>query len=243
MNVGRLVDRLPPQVAVQARARFGHRDPEIAHLSRFVAAGDAVMDVGAHKGAYTWHLAKLVGTEGRVHAFEPQPDLAARLRRGLPRTVTVHECALSDRDGVFSLSIPVWGDVRMQGHATLETTRPGREDEDHIQVPTRVTDHLGLSPTFIKVDIEGHELAMLRGAEQTIRSYRPVLLLEIDYRHHGEGPQRRHLIAWIDEHGYAAHYVDGEALCSAGELPLEQDPNDSLSVSRYVYNWFLLPRR
>lgn len=242
MNLGRALDRLPASVAIPVRARYGDQDVEVRHLSRFVKPGDVVLDVGAHKGAYTWHLAKLVGAGGRVHAFEPQPDLAARLRRGLPDAVTVHQFALSDSNAVLPLSVPIWGSVRMQGHASLETSRPGQADEDQVEVATRVADDLGLRPTFIKVDIEGHELSMLRGSEKMIRACRPALLLEIDYRHAGEAARRRDLIAWIRDHDYVVKYVDGPALRGLEQLPAEEDPNDSTGLDRYVYNWFLIPR-
>ena len=240
MRLRRVLDYAPARAALPLRAALGHRDAEIAHLRSFVKPGDEVVDVGAHKGAYTWHLARLVGKAGIVHAFEPQPDLAGRLHRAVPRQVVVHECALSDREVDLPLSIPVWGRTRLQGHASLEAGAPGSTDIS-ITVPTRRLDQCGVNPRFCKVDVEGHEVAVLRGAEETVRRCRPVLLLEIDYRHQRQTEARTALLAWLAEHDYVAHYVDGTRLLPAGTLSAATDPNPHLGAAEYVYNWFMLP--
>lgn len=241
MNPGRVLDVLPAKVAIPLRARFGHRDPEIAHLGRFVHAGDTVFDVGAHKGAYTWHLARLVGAAGEVHAFEPQVDLSERLRRWCPRQVVVHPYALSDQTASASLNVPVWGNTSMKGHASLESSRLSEKNSYQIEVHTQAGDELMLAPSFVKADIEGHEISMLRGAGQTIARCRPVLLLEIDYRHMTETSSRRELVTWLSDHGYSAHYVRRDRLMSFGRLDALTDPNQVLDCESYVYNWFFLP--
>jgi FkbM family methyltransferase len=196
-----VLDRLPPRVAIPLLARFGHQDPEVAFLRNFVKLGDTVLDVGAHRGAYTWHLARLVGASGHVHAFEPQPHLGSRLSRGVARQVVVHPIALSDSEHLDQLLTPVWGDTQMFGHATLEELPEGTTVET-VEIRATTLDSLDLGPTFAKIDIEGHEVAMLRGAENTISRNRPVLLVEIDYRHQLETKRRAELITWLISHDY-----------------------------------------
>lgn len=242
MGLASLVDRLPGRAAVPLRARLGDRDVETRHLHRYVSSGATVLDVGAHKGAYTWHLAALVGRAGHVHAFEPQPRLAGRLDHWAPTHVTVHPVALSDEGGPATLTIPVWDATDMLGHATLEDDLPADTTTRRVTVQARVLDDLDLSPSFLKADVEGHELAVLRGGERTVRRCRPVLLLEIDYRHAGERERRRTLLDWLDSHDYVAHHVsDDGAVTPVGRLDPDLDPNDGLRSSTYVYNWFLLP--
>jgi len=157
----RALDTYAP-LGVYLRARHGRsREAEIAILHRFVRLGDTVLDVGAHRGLYSWHLARLVGHNGRVLAFEPQPDLAAYLRRAFLRTesVTVYENALSDIPGTATLHIPVWDGKRIAGHASLESDR-GID----ITVALSTIDELEVSPSFVKIDVEGHEAHVLRGA-------------------------------------------------------------------------------
>jgi FkbM family methyltransferase len=237
MRLRSLVDALPARLAVPVRARFGDRDPEVDELRRFIKPGDTVWDVGAHKGAYTWHLARAVGPAGEVHAFEPQPDLAARLRKAFHRPVQVHELALSDTTATARLTVPVWGTTRMQGHASLEHGSAG----EALTVTTLVGDELHQSPTFVKADVEGHELAFLRGASETLARAKPVLLLEIDYRHASETATRGSLVSWLDDHHYRAHYLDGGVIKPAPRLTADVDPNPGLDTTRYIYNWFLIP--
>jgi len=237
---GELVDRLPASVAIPLRARFGRQDPEIRILKRFVKPGDTVVDVGAHRGAYTWHLSRLAGSTGHVYAFEPQPELVERLRSWNGTNVVVHAVGLSDHAGSANLTIPVWGNTSMLGHATLESAE-AVEDARHLEVRTKMLDEFDLSPTLIKVDVEGHEVSVLRGGDHTVSSSRPVLLLEIDYRHQGENDNRQKLIVWLKERDYVAHYVKQGVLTVFGELPHEDDPNEQLSQADYVYNWFMLP--
>jgi FkbM family methyltransferase len=117
-----------------------------------------------------------------VVAFEPNPELAARLARlmRLVPSVTVHGSGLSDRDESTMLRIPT-----EKGWATLEAanTLPGREARE-VPVRVRRLDGFGFPDVgFIKIDVEGHELAVLRGAERLLRTARPNLLIEAAEEH------------------------------------------------------------
>lgn len=236
----RLVDALPAKMAIPIGARFGHRDPEIGLLPRFIDAGDTVVDVGAHKGAYTWHLARLVGTSGLVHAFEPQPELAHRLEVGLSHNVRVRACGLSDIDQAATLTVPIWGHHEMLGHATLEPVDPNTRHQS-MRVDLVTMDSLAIRPTFIKVDVEGHESSVLEGGEHTIDAARPTLLLEIDWRHPQHEHQRAGLLDWLGRHGYRAYFADGDGLTRVGKLTPDTDPNGSIEAPTYIYNWFMIP--
>ena len=209
-------------------------------LGNFVKPGDTVLDVGAHKGAYTWHLARLVGPSGHVHAFEPQPHLASRLSRGISSQVVLHQFALSDSEHVDRLVTPIWGDTQMYGHATLEEL-PEDTAVETVDIKAITLDSLDLNPTFAKIDIEGHEVAMLQGSENTMSRNRPVLLVEIDYRHHLETKRRAALISWLVEHDYRVHYVTENELSEPVELVADVDPNGKITGSPYTFNWFMIP--
>jgi FkbM family methyltransferase len=229
------LDRVP-RIGAQARARFGgSREPEIEVLAEFVSWGDTVVDVGAHRGVYTWHLARIVGSTGRVLAFEPQPDLAAYLQKAFARShrVSVASSALSDEAGKATLTIPVWGSTAMVGHATLEGG-----GEIGIAVPRCTLDSLDVSPTFVKIDVEGHEAAVLRGARQTIEQHRPTLLIEIDRRRVGMSNVQEDVVAFVLGHGYKASYLASDGILHAVEPARLVDPDDPIDNGRYVYNFF-----
>ena len=229
-------DRLFPSASVVLRSRFGgSREAELSVLPRFVGFGDLVVDVGAHKGLYSWHLQRLVGPSGSVHAFEPQPELSDYLRRAFSgnTTVAVHSLALSSAEGVATLTVPSFDGAPALGHATLEASR-GRG----IEVETVPFDSLGLAPRFMKVDVEGHEFAVLSGAMATIASSRPVLLLEIDRRSGRDPSELIELLQHLDYHGY----VLGEhGVLAPMDVRRLLDPRDPILDTRYAYNFFFLP--
>lgn len=172
---------LPPWLttAVLAHAKRAAGEVELARLPRWVPPGRPALDVGASRGVYTWFLR---GLAPEVCAVEPNPRLAARLARAFP-DVTVHAVALSDREGRARLRVPRLGRTPAEGWATLEgrTDFPGlgAAEVEEIEVPVTTLDRLALPDVgFVKIDVEGHEAALLRGAVETLRRCRPVILLE-----------------------------------------------------------------
>lgn len=150
-------------------------------MRRHLARGQTVVDVGAHRGAFTYWMLRAVGPGGRVVAVEPIPWLAADLRclagganAGRLRVV---EAVLSSAAGTATLHIPDAGGL---GTATVLARTAG-----HTPLPVAATtlDALCGGPArrpvgFVKCDVEGHELEVLRGAERVLREDRPALLVE-----------------------------------------------------------------
>ena len=173
-----------------ARLRFSHRawryrlhvEPEeIAFVLNNVQRGQNVIDIGAHKGAFTYWLNKSVGRRGRVAAFEPLPDLARYLRQirnlyPFPQLSVVEsavwnlpgESAFYVADGHLGMSNLV---NKRQGYKTIHVKRTTLNDYCSINDFRPVH--------FIKCDGEGSELEILQGADKIIREDRPTLLLEI----------------------------------------------------------------
>jgi FkbM family methyltransferase len=200
-----------------------HRRRDLAFrvLRALVGQGDTVLDVGASFGIYTFELSRLVGQRGRVHAFEPDPLSIARLEslRHRLRNVTVHPVALSDRSGSGTLNVPVVRGRRVGTLASL-TVPSWHDGLEHIAVAVDLRPLDALLPadgppvSFVKVDVEGHELAVLRGAAATLRSL-PAMLVEIEQRH-----QTTDIRATF-EHIRAMGYI-GFALGSRALMPLDE---------------------
>ncbi|MEM7756420.1 MAG: FkbM family methyltransferase, partial [Planctomycetota bacterium] len=178
------------QLRLRARA-FKYRrklDPgPVEALLGAVKPGDRCLDLGAHKGAYTHWLATAAGAKGQVVAVEPQPELAERLKdvmSGKP-WVSVEWAGISDTTGAGRL------DIRGAGasHGASLTGLDG-EVARTIDVPTLtigdvIEKHALGGVEFIKIDVEGHELATLGAAEGVLREHRPTVLCECEARHHG----------------------------------------------------------
>jgi FkbM family methyltransferase len=152
--------------------------------------GDWVVDAGANVGVLTAELRRIVGGEGVVWAFEPLPRNIERLRalreaNGLSN-VQIFAGALSSESAVARLALPLDGN---SAHPSLAKTT---DVADTIEVQTWALDAIEPpSPTarlrFIKIDVEGHEPALLRGATTRLRTMRPMILCEFNDRLLREG--------------------------------------------------------
>jgi FkbM family methyltransferase len=159
---------------------FGDLDPKIRWVcKRVLRPGDVVIDVGANIGMITLAAARLVGPTGSVHAVEPQDDLAQRIRRSAALNryghVTVHSMALSNTTGTMTLTIP----ADNAGEASLE---PGLVDGRRATVRVERTDEFlrstgGGNVRLLKLDVEGHEAAVLEGAGSALAENGPDVIL------------------------------------------------------------------
>ncbi len=209
------------------KARFRGERGEIRALLARIGPGDVAVDVGANKGAYLYWMRHAVGTSGSVLAFEPQPGLARYLesvRRGMRwENVSIRECALSDASGRRVLHVPGWEN---SPGASLEAAvaEPGSGGRDR-EVEVDTLDHQLESGgcgrvALIKVDVEGHELAVFRGAERTLSTLRPALLFESECRHLA-GRTPHETFAYLRRFGYR-----GAFFSPTGLRPVEEfDPS------------------
>ena len=151
--------------------RRGER--EIALLPILVDGRRVSIDVGANKGVYTYWLARY---SRHVYAFEPNPKIFRILKASAARAprVTLSPIALSDASGRAQLHVPRTESGYSNQRATLHEQSPGCAYGE-LEVETRRLDDEGIDEVgFIKIDVEGHEFAVLDGAAETIRRDRPV---------------------------------------------------------------------
>jgi FkbM family methyltransferase len=152
---------------------FGAYEPGITKLfKRLVKRGMMVADVGAHVGYYTLLASKLVGPEGKVYAFEPDPRNFLLLLKNLEendcRNVRAFRIAISSYIGTASL----FSDPRDTGLSTLYANRDGEVGSARVAVTT-LDDFFGTMgerPHLIKMDIEGGEIEALQGMADIVRS-------------------------------------------------------------------------
>ena len=175
---------------------------------------DVVVDVGANVGIYV-HALRRCGAI--VEAFEPQPECSAALlayAAAYP-TVHVHPLALVDAESVVTLSVRIVdGRLARTSATTLATSADAGET---LRVPVRTLDSFRLERVnAMKIDVEGAELDVLRGAVHTIARARPLLLVEIEQRHHA-GPIQV-VFDWLTERGYEGTFL----LPSQGLRPLSE---------------------
>jgi FkbM family methyltransferase len=169
---------------------------------------DAI-DVGAHRGCYAMVMRKYAR---HVIAFEPNPFLISHLAGKFDSAVTVHAIALSRTHGLAPLHIPVAGGEELSGLASLHGHGNPSGDNHEIMVPTcPLDDAFAGDVGFIKIDVEGHEEAVLDGAHATMARCRPNMLIELEERH-ASGTVSRAL-RYFEQHDYLGYFIrDGEVL-------------------------------
>jgi FkbM family methyltransferase len=159
----------------------GYEPGTFDFLRRRCRPGDTVMDIGAHIGLFTVSMARLVGPSGRVLSFEPTPYTCGVLREmvrinGCGSTVEVNEKAVSARAGRARFFDT--GDVISNANSLVRTGR----GHGSITVETVGVDEVvppGTRVGLLKIDVEGAELDVLRGAGRTIERCRPAVHLSL----------------------------------------------------------------
>ena len=231
-----------PKPVHRRRLSRQDREREIDLLPVLVPRGREAVDVGANIGAYSYPLSSLAS---HVHAFEPVPELAAFISRVLPANVVVKNLAVSDTFAVLDLFVPIKG---------------GREDTTAASVMTSASDPAGVhyqvqSTTlntlsnhdvgFVKIDVEGHEVNVLQGADELIAKHRPTVLIEAEDRHRANAVQD--VFTFFADRNYRGFFVLGNELMAAEKFHSSLQDIDRLSPNlprrecTYVNNFIFIP--
>ena len=227
-NVGRYLGRTTMETAIEM---LWHRrqawNLALVVADHFATSGATVIDVGASWGLFTYHLARRVGKSGQVYSFEPHPDNALMLRKLAEARPYVHfsPVAVSDEVGRAELLVPKRQSRLVTAQASLEHGFNGQGVEvEKIEVPTvRLDDEVGpaVHVDFVKIDVEGHEMSVLRGGSSMFRSRRPSILIEIEQRHLSVPIED--VFQQLEELGYHLFYVTERALRPIAGFDVERD--------------------
>ena len=229
---------IPPQYYMRHLVRKNLRkgEPELHLLPFLVNRDKQAIDIGANKGVYTHLLAKLVPF---VHAFEPNPKMFRVLTRGLPDNARSYEIALSDQSGSGELLVPkLQGptSVRWRAYANLGASLSRQKVQgEHgvVQIETRTLDSYGLDNVgFIKIDVEGYEHTVLKGAKKTLMHCRPTMLIELEERHTGSTIES--LVEQIEAYGYQAYFLRNRQLTPITQFDPESEHRSPVTRRDYV---------
>jgi FkbM family methyltransferase len=184
-------------------------EAECALLRPYLREGDVVLDVGSNIGTHMLFFASVVGPGGRVYAFEPQHEIfqimAGNAALNGLRNVRAIRAAVGDQHGELSYAVPDY--AMPDNFAAFSFTSPRTTEGVQETAAVITIDELELQRAdLIKIDVEGMELPVLRGAEQTLARCRPVI-----YAENTDAGRSVHVATWLLERGYRIYWHIAQA--------------------------------
>ena len=221
--------RLLPERLLQELRKFHYArklrapasdEPDLAVVRHLVPAGGWAVDVGANVGVYTKALSELVGPWGKVFSVEPVPltfdVLTSNVRRLRLGNVQALNCAVSAGHGSVTLEVPRYATGGENFYEARIVGPDGGGALRRVTVECRSLDALFADAarpiSFVKCDVEGHELRCLRGAEGLIRRGRPAWLVEVSGDPDFEPSAAAEVLRLMRGHGYGVFWYDGREL-------------------------------
>ena len=189
----------------------------IAYVCSAIKKGQTVFDIGAHKAGYLYFMLKQVGCKGMVFAFEPQSNLHEYITKIKAlfkwENLTIEHLALSDSKETVTLYLPA--NKASKASSPGATIVKQKEHPGFAATETVLTETLdyycnqyNLKPDFLKIDVEGNELRIFQGGVDTLKKYKPKIIVEIEAAHVG---QERVLetFKFTESLGYKGHFIHG----------------------------------
>lgn len=221
-----------PEIRLVPMCRFlsSQYEPDVWNwLKQRTVPGSIILDVGAQFGLYSMLATRHIGAEGRIFAFEPSPDTAAVLGRHLKNN------GMTDRVEIVQAAVgPEEGEVTfyMAGTHPSNTLAPTTVDPvklTPVKVKAITVDGFcrqrQLKPTILKIDVEGWELQVLRGATEVVQDPALTICVEMHpYAWESAGYTAAEFTSFVEANGFEIVPLTGQAspLTEYGEVWLKR---------------------
>ncbi|MFT6759202.1 MAG: FkbM family methyltransferase [Psychroserpens sp.] len=215
---------------VESRLKFS-KDVELALLPVLCDKEKTSLDVGVLWGAYTLEMKKYSRS---VICFEPNARMYRHLKRVFAPEVLMNNVALSDYDGKAVIRIP----SARPGNATIESDNKleGLTGIHEIEVRTATLDSQKIENIgFIKIDVEGHEISVLKGMVDVLKTSKPNILVEIEERHRSNSVKE--VNSFFDENDYDVVFVKDKAVCGSQDLKKDDQDTSKRGTEAYIKNF------
>ena len=193
-------------------------EKELQLLKKIIIPETDTIDIGVYRGVYSYEMAKY---SKMVHAFEPNPIIFKDIELNLGKiikNINLYNFALSDKENKVLLKVPIrnknydksnYEEYFQMGRATIHEQNV-MGDIETFEIKSKKLDNFTFSNriSFIKIDVEGHEMSVIKGAENTIKQYKPTLLVEIEEKHSKQKVLES--INYINSLGYESFFYDNE---------------------------------
>ena len=189
---------------------FGFKNPIGSNMYPSISKGDTFIDIGANNGEVSLKAAREVGNSGRVIAFEPNPKNIIRFNKNIAmnsfNNITLVELGVGNEEGKFQLNNDTPENL---GMGWIDNSSAQNSDSLVTINVTTLDDYLmGMeldSVNFIKIDVEGFEINVLKGAKKIIEKFKPSLFIEVENTLlNRQGTSASELISLIQQFKYRA---------------------------------------
>jgi len=201
-------------------------EQEIKLVKNFIIPGTDSIDVGVYRGVYSYEMSKYSKI---VHSFEPNPILLSHIEKNLKKiikNINFYNFALSDEHSIVPLKVPIrnknynkdnYEEHYQMGRASIHNENKF-DDFEVFNVECQKLDNFNFSNkiSFIKIDVEGHEMEVIKGAEKTIKNNKPILLVEIEEQYTKKNINDT--LRYINSLGYNSFYFNDSKLVNTNNL-------------------------
>lgn len=225
---------------------------ELLLIRYFLEKDSVFIDVGANLGQYLFVAESIIDqNKGHICGFEPHPYLASRLEKIFPKTEIIQK-ALSDAIGKAQFKVPFFKHREIHTRGTLKTNHIETDETNFklLNVEIDTLDTFVKSKDLrkidvIKIDVEGAEFDVLKGASDSIKQFKPVLIVEIEQRHHDQDVLK-FISDFEREFDYQCHYFDADEQELKSDLNLKtidqlQSADNHGKNRMFINNFIFIP--
>ena len=214
-------------------------EPEIFIINKLIKEGTDSIDVGVYRGVHSYEMSKYSKT---VHSFEPNPVIYNELEKNLPRiirNIKLYNYALSNKNGIKKLRIPIrntnadksnYDEYYKMGLASIHDKNIF-EKFDQFEINCKKLDDFNFENviSFIKIDVEGHEIEVINGSKELIKKFKPNLMIEIEQKHSKN--KSKESISFICSLGYQAFCLKDKELVKIENIKVIDEFNNFIFKS------------
>jgi FkbM family methyltransferase len=222
-------------------------EPEMLWLKKYLKKDSVFFDIGCNVGSYL-RLVENSLSPKNTYAFEPNQRLFKRLYRLFPH-VNLFSIALSDENTTAEFKVPIINGQEKNSRGTLRIDFSEKNEERFVseKVKVQTLDSWVLDKNIskidlVKIDVEGNEMKTLRGAKESICKFKPVLLVEMEQRHHKENLKK--FVEEIKDWGFTVNYLNRKTLeleLLSDEIFVGQKNSKIEDKFSYINNFIFIP--
>jgi len=222
-------------------------EPELVWIKEFLQNDSIILDIGANVGTFLYQLENTL-LPPNIYAFEPNKKLNIRLKRLFP-SMNISSAALSDENTTAKFKVPIINGKMVASRGTLNTDYKEKGEEksytekvEVIKLDDWATNKNIRKIDFIKIDVEGNEMKTLLGGKNIIQKFKPVLMVEMEQRHHDQPIWNE--ISEVENWGFDAKYLNRNnfELEKLTEEILIKNTADEKNKTDYINNIIFIPK-